>query len=81
VVRVVVGVNQEGHRVAHAVGLRDLVDGSLEVVPDTRRCVEQDDALLRRQEGGLIDAVGDPVEVPLDAPDVVPLLVDSRAER
>ena len=36
---------------------------------------------VRGQERGLIDAIGDPVEVPLDAPDVVPLLVESRAER
>ena len=80
-VRVVVGVDQVGHLVAHAVGLRDLVDRSLEVVPDARRCVEEDDAVLRRQEGGLIDAIGDPVEVPLDASDVVALLVEGGPER
>ena len=77
VVRVMVGVDQVGHLVAHAVGSRDLVDRSLEVVPDARRGIEQDDAVLRRQEGGLVDAVGDPVEVPLDAPDVVALLVEA----
>src|SRR2546425_10206375 len=50
-------------------------------MPDARRRVEEDDAVRRRQEGGLVDAVGDPVEVPLNAPDVVALLVESRAER
>ena len=81
VVRVVVGVDEVRHLVAHAVGLCDLVDRSLEVVPDARRGVEQDDAVRRRQEGGLVDAVGDPVEVPLDAADVVALRVGRRPER
>ena len=36
---------------------------------------------VRGQERGLIDAVCDPVEVPLDASDVVTLLVESGAER
>jgi hypothetical protein len=81
VVRVMVGVDEVGDLVAHAVGFRDLVDRSLEVVPDARRGIEQDDAVLRRQEGGLIDAIGDPMEVPLDPPDVVALLVGRGAER
>jgi hypothetical protein len=79
-VGVVVGVDQVGHLVAHAVRLRDLVDGPLQVVPDARRRVEEDDAVRRRQERGLVDAVRDPIEVPLDAPDVVPLLVGDRTE-
>jgi AAA ATPase domain len=70
-VRVMVGVDQVGHPVAHAVGSRDLVDRSLEVVPNARRRIEEDDAVLRCQEGGLIYAIRDPVEIPLDAPDVV----------
>ena len=79
-VRVMVGVDEVRDLVAHAVGLRDLVDRSLEVVPDARRGIEQDDAVRRRQEGGLVDAVGHPVEVPLDASDVVALLVRRRPE-
>src|SRR5439155_18492041 len=55
-------------------------DRSLEVVPDARRGVEEDDAVPRRQEGGLVDAIRDPVQVPLDASHVVALLVGSRAE-
>ena len=81
VVRVVVGVDQVGDLVAHAIGLCDLVDRSLEVMPDARRCIEEDDAVLRCQEGGLIDAIGDPVEVPLDPSDVVALLVEGWPER
>ena len=36
---------------------------------------------VRRQERGLVDAVGHPVEVPLDASDVVALRVRGRPER
>ena len=36
---------------------------------------------VRGQERRLVDAVGDPVEVPLDASDVVTLLVEGGAER
>src|SRR6266542_1356058 len=71
VVRVVVGVDQVGDLVAHVVGSRDLVDRSLEVVSDARGRVEEDDTVLRRQECGLIDAVGDPVQVPFVASGVL----------
>src|SRR6267142_606727 len=80
-VGVMVGVDQVRHLVAHAVVSRNLVDRALEVMPDARRRIEENDAVRRRQERGLVDAVGDPVEVPLNAPDVVALLVGSRAER
>ena len=80
-VGVMVGVDQICHLVAHAVGLGDLVDRTLEVVPDARRGIEEDDAVLGRQERGLVDAVGHPIEVPLDAPDVVALLIRRRPER
>ena len=69
------------HLVADAVGGGDLVDRALDVVADGGRRVEQDDAVGRRQERGLVDAVGDPVEIPLDPADVVALLVESGAER
>jgi hypothetical protein len=67
--------------VAHAVRGGDLVDGPLQVVADGGRRIEQDDAVRGREERRLIHTVGDPVEVPLDASDVVALLVESRPER
>ena len=81
VVGVVVGVDEVGDLVADAVGGGDLVHGALQVVADGRRRVEQDDAVRRGQERRLVGAVGDPVEVALDAADVVALLVEGRAER
>ena len=81
VVGVVVRVDDVGHLVGHAVGGRDLVDGALQVVPDARGCVEQHHPVLGGQEGRLVGAVGDPVQVPLHPPDEVALRVDGRAER
>ena len=43
--------------------------------------VEQDHAVGGGQEGRLVGAVGDPVEVPLDPADVVALVVEGGAER
>src|SRR2546426_1498 len=45
------------------------------------RRVEEDDAIGGGQERRLVGAVRDPVQVSLDASDVVPLVVESRAER
>jgi ABC-type Fe3+-hydroxamate transport system substrate-binding protein len=42
---------------------------------------EQDHAVAGGQERRLVDAVGDPVQVPLDPADVVALGVGGRAER
>ena len=81
VVGVVVRVDEVRDLVADAVGRGDLVDGPLDVVADGRRRVEQDDAVRGGQERRLVGAVGDPVEVPLDAADVVALLVEGGAER
>ena len=81
VVGVVVRVDEVGDLVADAVGGGDLIHGALEVVPDGGRRVEQDDAVRRRQERRLVRAVGDPVEVPLDASDVVALLVEGGSQR
>jgi hypothetical protein len=81
VVGVVVGVDEVGHGVGHAVGGGDLVDGPLQVAADGRGGVEQDDAVGGGQERGLVDAVGDVVQVPLDASDLVALVVQGRAER
>ena len=81
VVGMVVRVDEVGHLVADAVCRRDLVDGPLDVVADRRRRIEQDDAVRGRQERRLVGAVGDPVQVPLDAADVVALLVQRGAER
>jgi hypothetical protein len=81
VVGVVVGVDQVRHSVADAVGGGDLVDRALQVVADGRGRVEQDHAVGGGQEGRVVDAVGDPVQVPLDPSDVVALVVEGRAER
>jgi hypothetical protein len=81
VVGVVVRMDEVDHLVADAVCRCDLVDGSLDVVADGRGRVEQDDAVRGRQERRLVGAVGDPVQVPLDAADVVALLVEGGAER
>ena len=80
---VVMRIDEMRHLVADAVGGGDLVDGPLDVVTDGGRRVEQDDAVAGRQERGLVGPVRDPVEVPLDSPDVVALLVDAgpNAER
>jgi hypothetical protein len=81
VVGVVVGVDQVRHAVADAVGGGDLVDRALQVAPDGRRSVEQHHAVGGGQEGRVVDAVGNPVQVPLDPSDVVALVVEGRAER
>ena len=73
VVGVVVRVDEVRHRVGHAVGGGDLVDGPLQVVADGRGRVEQHDAVPGGQERRLVGAVGDPVQVPLHPPDVVAL--------
>jgi hypothetical protein len=80
VVGVMVRVDDVGDRVAHAVRRRDLVDGALQVVADGGRSVEEDDAVASGQERRLVDAVGDPVEVSLDASHVVALLVEGGPE-
>ncbi|MCW2895257.1 MAG: hypothetical protein JWO75_4746 [Actinomycetia bacterium] len=81
VVGVVVGVNQVGHGVAHALGGGDLVYGALQVAADGRGRVEQHHAVRGGQERRVVDAVGDPVQVPLDASDVIALIVEGRAKR
>jgi hypothetical protein len=81
VIGVVMGIDEMRHLVADAMGGGDLIHGPLDVVTDARRRVEQDDAVGCRQERALVGPVRDPVEVRLDSPDVVPLLVDRGAER
>src|SRR6478735_6246328 len=80
VVGVVVRVDKVRHRVAYPVGGGDLVDGPLQVVADGGGRVEQDDTVPGGQERRLVGAVGDPVEVPFHAGDVVSLLVERGAE-
>ena len=46
---VVMRVDEMRHLVTDAVGVGDLVHGALDVVPDGRRRVEQDDAVRRGQ--------------------------------
>jgi hypothetical protein len=78
---VVMRVDEVGHRAGHAVGGGDLLHRPPQVVADGWRCVEQHDAVPGGQERRLVDAVGDPVEVPLDTSDVVSLIVEGWAER
>src|ERR1700761_8165327 len=81
VVAVVVRVDLMGDLVGHAVGGGGLVDRAPDVVADVGRRVEDHDAVGGGQEGRHVDVVGDRVEVPLDLPDVVPVLVQGRALR
>jgi hypothetical protein len=57
-VGVVVGVDEVGHRVAHALGGGDLVHGPLQLVADGRRSVEQHDAVSCGQERRVLVTVG-----------------------
>ena len=79
-VGVVMGIDQVRHRVGHAVGGGDLVDGPPQVLADRGGRVEQHDAVWGGQERRLVDAVGHPVQIPLHAPDEVTLVVEGRAE-
>ena len=81
VVGMVMGVDEVRHRVGHALGGGDLVDGPPQVAADARGRVEQHHAVLGGQERAVVDAVGDPVQVPLHASDVIALLVEGRTER
>src|ERR1700722_9499583 len=81
VVCVVVRVDQVGDLVGQAAGGGDLVHGTPDVMADVRGRVENNDAVGRGQERRHVDVVGDRVEVPLDLPDVVPVLVQGRAFR
>ncbi len=80
VVGVVVRVDEVGDLVAHALGGGDFVHGPLQVVAEGRRGVEQHDAVPGGQEGRVVVAVGDPVQVPLDASHVITLVVEGWAE-
>src|SRR4051812_32024451 len=76
----VVRVDEVRDLVGQAVGGCDLIDSSLDVVADGRRRIKQHNTIWCRQECGLIGAVRKPVEIALDLPHVVTLLVKSRAE-
>ena len=80
-VGVVVRVDEVGHLVADTVVGSNLVHGTLNVVTDGGRCVEQDYPIRGGQERRLVGAVSDPIEIPLDSSDVVSLLVQRRPER
>jgi MFS family permease len=69
------------YSVGHAVGGGDLVDGPPQVLADRGRSVEQHDAVCGGQERRLVDAVGDPIQVPLHPAHEVALLIEGRAER
>ncbi len=80
-VGVVVRVDQVRHPSGHPVGGGDLVHGAPQVAPDGRGRVEQHDAVVGGEERRLVDPVGDPLQVPLHPADVVPLVVQGRADR
>jgi hypothetical protein len=81
VVGMVVRVDDVGHLVGHAGVGRDLVDGALQVASDARGRVEQHHPLPGGQEGRLVGAIGDPVQILLYPPGVIALRVDGRAQR
>jgi len=80
-VAVVVRVDHVGDLAGQAVRGGDLVHGTPDVVTDVRGRVENHDAVGGGQERRHVDVVGDRVEVPLDLPDVVPVLVQGRPLR
>jgi hypothetical protein len=77
----VMRVDEVRHRVVRAGRGGDLVYGPLDIATEPGRRIEPDDAVAGRQERGLAAPVRDPVEISLDAPDVVALSVDRRAKR
>ena len=80
-VGMVMRVDDVGHLVGHASAGRDLIDGALKVVPDGRGRVEQHHPVPGGQEGRLVGAVGDPVQILLYPPDEIALRVEGRAQR
>src|SRR6266851_3204900 len=76
-----VRVDEMRHLVAHAIGSGDFVHCPLQIAADGGGCVEEHDAISCRQECGYVDTIGDPVEVPLHAANVIALVVEGRAER
>jgi hypothetical protein len=81
VVRVVVRVDHVGDLAGQAAGGGDLVHGTPDVVADVRGRVENHDSVGGGQERRHVDVVGDRIEVPLDLPDVVSVLVQGRPLR
>ena len=53
----------------------DVIDGAHQVVPNGGRCVNKDNALSGREEHGLVERVGHPVQVVVDASDEVAVRV------
>jgi hypothetical protein len=67
--------------VGQAVGGGGLVNRAPDVVADVGRRVEDHDALGGGQERRHVDVVGDRVQVPLDLPDMVAVVVQGRSLR
>jgi len=78
---VVMRIDEIRRLVTHAVGGGNLIHGTLDVVPDACRRVEQDDPVACRHERTLVSPVRDSVDVPLDPPDVVASSAERRSER
>ena len=72
------GPCQASDLVGQAAGGGHLVHGAPDVVADVRGRVEDHDAVGGGQERRHVDVVGDRVKVPLDLPDVAPVLVQGR---
>ena len=80
VIGVMMRMDQMGHLVADTVSSSDFVYSPLQVVADGWRRVEQHDAGRRGHERGLVHAIGHPVQISLDAANVVALFVDGGTE-
>jgi len=79
VIGMVMRVHDVGHLVGHAVAGRDLIDRTLKVVPDGRGRIEQHHPVPRGQEGRLVGAVGDPVQILFHLAGEIALRVYCRA--
>ena len=80
VVGVGVRVHQVGDLRGPAVRLGHGADGAQQVVPDCRWRVDENHAVPRGQEHGLVDRVGHPVQVAVDVPGEVAVSVERRPE-
>ena len=74
-VGMVVRVDQVRYLIAHSIFVGYIVNRALEVSANSGRRIEEDDTLAGSEKSGLVGPVRDPVEVALDASDVVSLAI------